>query len=128
MAWSQEKYRIQANKHQREVDFGVGDKVWVTTKYWKNDRPSWKLASQMEGLYKILKQVGHSFKLKLPESIKIHPVFHAEKLRKDPGNSLPGQTNPEPPPLELEDGETEYKVQEVLVVKLAWGKLKYRIQ
>jgi hypothetical protein len=128
MACAQERYRIQANKHRREVDFGIGDKVWVTTKYWRNDRPSRKLASQMEGPYEILEQIEHSFKLKLPESMKIHPVFHAEKLRKDLGNPLLGQANSEPPPLQLEDGETEYEVQEVLAVKLVRGKLKYRIQ
>ena len=44
----------------------------------------------MDGLYKILEQIGHSFKLKLPESIKVHPVFHAKKLHKDPKNLLLG--------------------------------------
>jgi hypothetical protein len=128
MARSQQRYALQANKHRRPVDFGVGDKVWVTTKHWKNERPSRKLANQMEGPYEILEKVGHSFKLKLPESMKIHPVFHAEKLRKDPANPLPGQSNPEPPPLELQDDETEYEVQEVLATKLIRGKLKYRVQ
>jgi transposase InsO family protein len=127
MARAQEWYTAQANKHRRQVDFKIGDKVWVTTKHWHTDRPSKKLANQMEGPYEILEQVGHSFKLKLPDSMKVHPVFHAEKLRKDPGNPLPGQTNPAPPPLNLEDGETEYEVQEVLAVKLIRGKLKYRI-
>ena len=128
MTCAQARYTKQANKHRREPDFGVGDKVWVTTKHWKTDRPSRKMANQMEGPYEILEQIGHSFRLKLPKSMKVHPVFHAEKLRKDAGDLLPGQANPEPPPLELEDGETEYEVQEVLAVKLAYGKLKYRIQ
>ena len=44
----------------------------------------------MDSLYKILEQIGHSFKLKLPESIKVHPVFYAEKLRKDLKNPLLG--------------------------------------
>jgi hypothetical protein len=82
----------------------------------------------MEGPYEILEQVGHSFRLKLPELIRIYPVFHIEKLYKDPGNPLPGQVNPEPLPLELQDGETEYEVQEVLAVKLLCRKLKYRVQ
>ena len=42
----------------------------------------------MDGLYKILEQIGHSFKLKLPESIKVHPVFYSKKLCKDPRNLL----------------------------------------
>jgi hypothetical protein len=43
----------------------------------------------MDGLYKVLEQIGHSFKLKLLESIKVHLVFYAKKLRKDLGNPLP---------------------------------------
>ena len=44
----------------------------------------------MDSLYEILEQIGHSFKLKLPEFIKVHPVFYAKKLYKDPGNLLLG--------------------------------------
>ena len=44
----------------------------------------------MDGPYKILEQIGHSFKLKLPESIKVYLVFYAKKLRKDPRNLLLG--------------------------------------
>ena len=44
----------------------------------------------MEGLYEILKQISYLFKLKLLESIKVHLVFYAEKLCKDPGNPLLG--------------------------------------
>jgi hypothetical protein len=75
-----------------------------------------------------LEQIGHSFKLKLLESIKVHPVFYAKKLRKDPRNPFLRQTNLEPPLLEIEDSEIEYKVQEVLAVKLIRGKLKYRVK
>jgi hypothetical protein len=82
----------------------------------------------MEGPFEILEQRGHSFLLKLPETMKVHPVFHAEKLRKDPQNPLPGQANPEPPPLVLEDSEQEYGIKRVITVKLVRNKLKYRIQ
>jgi transposase InsO family protein len=127
MVLSQQRYAKQANKHRREVDFTVGDKVWVTTKHWKTDRPSQKLSDQMAGPFKIIEQIGHSFKLQLPESIKVHPVFHADRLRKDPENPLPGQTNPNPGPLQVNDQE-EYEVQEVLAVKLVRKKLRYRIK
>jgi hypothetical protein len=58
----------------------------------------------------------------------VHLVFYAKKLRKDPRNPFFKQTNPEPLLLEVEDSEIEYKVQEVLVVKLIRGKLKYRVK
>ena len=127
MAKAQNRYARQANKHRREVDFKVGDKVWVMTKHWQTNRPSRKLADQMAGPFEIIEQIGYSFKLKLPDSMKVHPVFHAEKLRRAPEDPLPGQQNLEPPPLQINDYE-EYEVGQVLAVKLVRGKLKYRIK
>ncbi len=101
MTKSQEQYTRQANKHRREVDFVVGDKVQVTTKYQKTDQPSRKLANQIKGLFEILEQIGYSFKLKLPKTCKVYPVFYAKKLYKDPINPLPGQANTEPPLIAL---------------------------
>ena len=102
----------------------------MTIKHWQNDRPSRKMANQMEGPFEILEQVGHSFRLKLPGSSKVHLVFHAEKLRKDPNNPLLGQANSNPPPLLIQDSQEdyEYEVQHVRAIKLVRGKLKYRIQ
>jgi hypothetical protein len=54
-------------------------------------------------------------------------MFHAKKLRKDPDNPLPGQSNAKPAPLHLSDGSEEYEVQEVLAVRRVSKKLKYRI-
>jgi hypothetical protein len=34
----------------------------------------------MEGPFEILEQVNYSFWLKLPETMKVYPVFHVEKL------------------------------------------------
>ena len=103
MRISQERYTAQANKHRREVDFDVKDKVWVSTKNWKTDRPSRKLSDQNAGPFEIIKKEGHSFRLKLPDSIKVHPVFHADQLRLAAKDPLPGQSNPEPPPLQVND-------------------------
>jgi hypothetical protein len=50
IARSQDRHAVQTNKYLQNPDFSIGDKVWVTTKHWKSDRPSWKLANQMEGL------------------------------------------------------------------------------
>ena len=70
----------QANKHRREPDFTVGDMVQVMTKNWKTERPSRKLDYQIAGLYKVFKKIGNSYKIKLPDLIKVHFVFLPDKL------------------------------------------------
>ena len=90
MKQAQDRYAIQANKHRREPNFSVGDKVWVLSKHWKTDRPSKKLSNQNEGPFEILEQVGHSYRLKLPDSVKVYPVFYAKYLRKALKDLLPG--------------------------------------
>jgi len=44
----------------------------------------------MVGPYKIPKKVWHSFKVKLPELMKIHPIFSLDWLRKATDDPLPG--------------------------------------
>ena len=126
MARAQDRYAQQANKHRREPNFGKGDKVWVLSKHWKTERPSKKLSNQNEGPFEILEQVGHSYRLKLPDSVKVHPVFHAKYLCKAPEDPLPGQSNPDTPPLEV-DQHTEYEVDFIRAVKLKRNRLWYRI-
>jgi transposase InsO family protein len=43
MKQAQDKKRRDVDPHRREVDFKAKDKVWVSTKNWKTQRPSRKL-------------------------------------------------------------------------------------
>jgi transposase InsO family protein len=123
---AQRAQKAQADRHRREVDFDVGDYVMVTTKDWNLGRPSRKLGEQAAGPYKIVGKVGHSYKLQLPDSIKVHPVFAPEKLRRaattDP---LQGQIPDPQPPIEV-DGQEEWELERILAVRLVRQKLQYR--
>ena len=81
----------------------------------------------MAGPFPIIRQVGHSFEVQLPDYMKIRNVFPPDKLQKDPDDPLPGQINEPPGPIEVQ-GEAEYEVQEVLASRLIRNQLQYRIK
>jgi hypothetical protein len=127
MAEAQGRQMKQANKKRRIPDFGPEDKVYVIKKTWKTDRPSDKLDYPLAGPFKILEMVGHSYRLQLPASYKIWPVFHADRLRKDPDNPLPGQINKESDAIEV-NGELEWEVEKILSSRVRYGKLCYKVE
>src|SRR5437667_3934318 len=67
-------------KHKR-VEYKVGDKVWLLSSNIHTQRPSKKLDWKRLGPYPILERIGtHAYRLHLPPSLRIHPVFHISLL------------------------------------------------
>jgi transposase InsO family protein len=125
---AQARQRSQANRHRREEDFGIGDYVMVTTKNWDLRRPTRKLAEQSAGPFRIAERVGNAYRLELPESIKVHPVFSPEKLRRAAKTEpLSGQTADPQPPITV-DGQDEWEVEQILAVRLIRKRLFYRVK
>lgn len=114
----------KANRHRREPDFGPGDMVYVSRQGWLTDRPSVKLDRRNAGPYKIEKMKGHSYELKLPDYMKMHNVFHADRLRKAK-EPVPGQVLTAEPEHEV-DGEPEWLVDKILASRIYQGKLQYK--
>jgi hypothetical protein len=99
----------------------------VTKGKWQTNRPSGKLDYPVAGPFPIVAKKGHSYKLKLPDTWKLHPVFTPDRLRKAPNNPLPGQELQPEPPIEV-DGELEWQVEKILASRLYEGELQYRAQ
>ncbi|SPQ18667.1 7463b66d-3a16-4f9c-8422-7d3bc2e3325b [Thermothielavioides terrestris] len=108
MEKAQEAQKRQADKHRRPEEFEVGQEVMVTKGKWQTNRPSGKLDYPVAGPFPIVAKKGHSYKLKLPDTWKLHPVFTPDRLRKAPNNPLPGQELQPEPPIEV-DGELEWQ-------------------
>ncbi len=126
MEKAQQTMSESVNQHRREIDWKVGDQVYLSAKNLKTDRPSRKLAEQWRGPFRILEQVGNSYRLNLPKGSLIHDVFAPDVLSKDPNNPLPGQELPKPTG-EVIAGEEEWDIDEILAVKLTRKTLKYRV-
>ena len=63
------------------LEYKVGDKVWLSTKDLKINRPSRKLVERQLRPFEIIKVVSpNGVKLKLPTSFKIHDVINVSRV------------------------------------------------
>ncbi len=102
------------NKTHRDVEYKLGQKVWLRVKNITIERPSRKLDWQRYSPYCIIERIGKvAYRLDLPASLQIHHVFHVSLLRDH--QTRVGKKSLEPQPLRLAiDSEVqEYEVEEI---------------
>lgn len=121
---------IQANKRRNAArDFSVGDFVWLNFNNIKSLRPCRKLEFKKGGPFKVIKKVGnYALKLKLPNSVKIHPVFHTSLLSPVNSDPLPGQVSGPQPSIVTESEEAEYEVEKVIGSQWIENELHYLVR
>ena len=115
---------LSANRRRRPAPNLVpGKKVWLLRRHVATTRPSSKLDVRRLGPFAILDQIGNSvYRLKLPPSIRIHPVFHVSLLEPHVANTFLGRVVPAPLPIQV-DGLPEFVVASILDSKFWYCKL-----
>lgn len=115
-------------RHRTQDKFPAGSKVWLSTANIRTARPIKKLDNRWFGPFEVLEKIGASaYRLRLLDSIRVHPVFNEALLRPYEANHIPAWPMPDHPDPEVIDGEPEYEVKEVLNSCRRRGGLQYLV-
>ena len=109
---AQQRQKSYADTKRRDVSYEVGSEVLLSTSNIKLKTPgARKLLPRWIGPFEIVKRIGVvAYRLKLPETMGIHNVFHVSLLKPYKAN---GRVKPPPPPV-IENHNISYEVECVL--------------
>ncbi|SOV07708.1 uncharacterized protein UDID_19391 [Ustilago sp. UG-2017a] len=85
--------------HLPSPQFQPGDRVWLSADNIRSLCPTKKLDYRQLGPFSISEVISsHAYRLQLPPSMKIHNVFHIDRLEPYVTNTIPNRVQPPPPP------------------------------
>lgn len=118
---AQQRMAHQANKHRRELEFQVGDRVFLKFRPYRQlslfKRLNVKLAPRNFGPFEVVQRIGKvAYRLALPLGSKIHPIFHVSQLKAVTGDH-PIETEL---PADLFDDTREFVPSQVLQSREVW--------
>ncbi|GME32536.1 reverse transcriptase domain protein [Neofusicoccum parvum] len=122
--------RYYDRRHQEAPELKEGDKVYLLRKNIKTKRPNNKLDFKKIGPFEIAEKLGKvNYRLKLPKTMRIHPVFHVALLEPAPANAtLLRQTEEMRPENPDADENQDWVVEKVLDSGYINGQFKYLLQ
>ncbi len=107
------------NKFHRDVEYKVGQKVWLRVKNITIERPSQKLEWQRYGSYRIIERIGKvAYRLDLHASLQIHNVFHISLVHDHKPRVDKKSLEPQPLRLAIDPEVREYEVEAILASRI----------
>jgi hypothetical protein len=101
--------------------FKRGEMVYLLRKNFKTTRPSPKLDYKKVGPFKVEEVISDTnYRLSLPSSMRMHPVFHISLLERAPQNAKQQ--------IDIEVYEEEYEPERIVDKQTMDGEIKYLIK
>ena len=119
LSLAQQRMKFFADQRRREVQFELGDWVFLKFQPYRMRslarKPNEKLSPRFYGPYQILQRVGPvAYRLALPPTCRLHPVFHISRLKK----AVPPQQQPQELPAGLsEEGILQTEPERLLDIR-----------
>ena len=112
---AQERMKVQSDKKRREVVYRTGEQVLLSTEHLHlKNAPVRKLKRRFIGPFFVVRQVGPvAYELDLPQTWKIHNIFHVSLLRPFRTSSWSQPEVQSQTEVDIED-DREYEVERLL--------------
>ncbi|UTT88116.1 hypothetical protein NDA17_001335 [Ustilago hordei] len=117
----------QYNRKHKDIEFKVGDMVYINRRNWKTRRPTPKLDTRFAGPYPVQERVGHrAYRITLPANLRVHDVFHVSMLEPARTSSLP-QRAEQPTIPSLPDEDLDFEVEALIDKRSHNGTTEYKV-
>ncbi|KAJ1598737.1 hypothetical protein NDA14_007955 [Ustilago hordei] len=117
----------QYNRKHKDIEFKVGDMVYINHRNWKTWRPTPKLDTQFAGPYPVQERVGRrAYRITLPANLRVHDVFHVSMLEPARTSSLP-QCAEQPTIPSLPDEDLDFEIEALIDKRSHNGTTEYKV-
>ncbi|UTT89825.1 hypothetical protein NDA17_005265 [Ustilago hordei] len=117
----------QYNRKHKDIEFKVGDMVYINHQNWKTRRPTPKLDTWFAGPYPVQEWVGcQAYRITLPANLRVHDVFHVSMLKPARTSSLP-QCAEQPTIPSLPDEDLDFEVEALIDKRSHNGTTEYKV-